>query len=59
MNTMKERRIAAGFTQEEVALKLNISQEVISQYETGARSIKLETAKEMAELYECKVDDFF
>lgn len=57
MEKMKEMRLAKGLTQEEVAEKLGISQEVVSQYETGKRSIKLDLAKRFAELYECNVDD--
>ena len=58
MEKLKEMRLAKGLTQEEVAEKLGISQEVVSQYETGKRSIKLDLAKRFAELYECNVDDF-
>lgn len=56
---LKQCRLDAGFTQEQVSDALNISQEVISQYETGARKISLDTAKKLADLYSVSVDDFF
>lgn len=56
---LKQCRIDAGFTQEQVSNALNISQETISQYETGARKISLYTAKRLADLYSVSIDDFF
>lgn len=56
---LKQCRLDAGSTQEQVSDALNISQEVISQYETGARKISLDTAKKLADLYSVSVDDFF
>lgn len=58
MSKLKECRILAGFTQEQVGKILGISQEVISQYENGGRKLTLELAGKFAKLYGVSVDTF-
>ena len=46
-----ELREERGWTQKEVASRLNISQRAYSHYESGSRSISLELLVDIAELY--------
>ena len=46
-----ELREEQGWTQKEVASRLNISQRAYSHYESGSRSISIELLVDIAELY--------
>lgn len=51
---IKERRIAMGYTQEELAHKLGLQKSAIAKYENGrVENIKRSTIAQMAELLEC------
>lgn len=51
---IKERRIAMGYTQEELAGKLGLQKSAIAKYENGrVENIKRSTIKEMAHILEC------
>lgn len=59
MNTMsdriKERRVAMGLTQEELAEKLGLQKSAIAKYENGrVENIKRSVIKNMAEILHCK-----
>lgn len=55
--TVRAARVNAGLTQEEVAKKVKKSKNTIVNYESGKRSPDIETAKALAALYGCSVDD--
>lgn len=49
-------RIEKGFTQEELAKKMNVSQKTISSWETGRTSPKFEESRRLCELYDCTLE---
>lgn len=52
---IKERRLAMGFTQEELANKLGLQKSAIAKYENGrVENIKRSVISKMAEILECK-----
>lgn len=51
---IKERRVAMGYTQEELAEKLGLQKSAIAKYENGrVENIKRTVIKEMAKILEC------
>lgn len=50
-DTLKVARVRAGFSQEEVAEKMNVSKQTVSNWETGKHSLTVNKAKELAALY--------
>lgn len=59
MPTMKELREGMNMTQEELGKKIQKSQEIVSQYETGARSPDIKTARKISQALNSKLDDIF
>lgn len=55
-NNLKVARIAAGLTQEQVALIINSAQYQIYKYEAGKQDITLGKALQLAELYNVSLD---
>lgn len=53
---LKEMRKLCGFTQKEVAEKLNISQPSYIRYENGTAEPTLENLVKLAELFDVSVD---
>lgn len=52
---IKERRIAMGYTQEELASKLNLQKSAIAKYENGrVENIKRSTIEKMAQVLDCR-----
>jgi len=45
-----------GYTQEELASKMNVSQKTISSWETGRTSPKFEESRRLCELYGCTLE---
>lgn len=58
-NYIKERRLEKGMSQEEVAKKLNISQQAYSRYEHGDREPGLQTIYDLAAILDFAPGDFF
>ena len=56
LDKLKDLRKDFGYTQEEVAQKLNISQRAYSHYENGSREIPLELLIEVCKMYEVSMD---
>jgi transcriptional regulator with XRE-family HTH domain len=54
---LSKRRKAAGLTQEYVAERLNIGSEAVSRIERGLVVPTVVRLVELAEIYECPVDD--
>lgn len=55
--TLKAARVNAGFTQDEVAVKLKKSKNTIVSYEKGRSSPDIQTGKALAALYGVSIDD--
>ncbi len=55
---IKELRKTKGITQSKLAALLNVSPSMISQYESGIRSPKIETLQKIADALEVSVDFF-
>lgn len=53
---IKEERLKAGLTQEEVAQYLGITRPAYTQYETDKTQPSIETAGKLADLYKISVD---
>ena len=49
---LREIRLVQGFSQLEIATKINCSKQAISQYETGRRTPSLETMQKLAKALE-------
>ena len=54
---LKEFRLSKGITQEELAEKLSVGQNTISQWETGERIPRVPTVLKLAEVLDCSVGD--
>ena len=55
---IREIRLSRGMSQGDLACRVGTTQAAISRYENGDRSIDLMLAAKIAEVLECKVDDF-
>lgn len=55
-NRLAELRKLKGFTQAEIALKLNTVQSTYSGYELGTRKITLELIKELSKIFDVSPD---
>lgn len=53
---LKQLRIAKGYSQQKVALDLNISREALSYYENGKRNPDIQTLKLMSEYFNVSID---
>lgn len=53
---LKDARIQAGYTQEEVEILTKISRAAISHYETGKREPSIETLAKLADFYAVSAD---
>lgn len=57
--TLAAARVNAGFTQEEAAIKLNISKETLSNYERGKSVPNWDMVKRMEDVYDFPTDFIF
>mgnify|MGYP003375525803 FL=1 len=55
---IKQKRKAAGKTQDNLAESLSVSVGYISQLERGITKISLDTLSKIAEIFECDLADF-
>ncbi len=53
---LKEARLQAGYTQQQIAEILQIPQNTISRYETGERQPDFETLCKLIDFYEVNAD---
>ena len=53
---LKQARLEAGYTQEQVAQLLNTAQYQIHKYESGKQEISLARAIDLADLYQVSLD---
>ena len=56
--TIAKKRKIAGYTQEEVAIRLGIGSEAFSRIERGLNSPGIPRLYELAEMFECGVETF-
>ena len=54
---IRELRKKRGMTLKELATKVGVTLQCISNYEQGIRGVDLETASKIAAALKCKVDD--
>jgi DNA-binding XRE family transcriptional regulator len=58
LNGLKKVRIENGFTQRQVSEILKMPLDTYKNYEQGKREPKIDTLKQLATLFKCKIDDF-
>ncbi len=59
MNSIKQKREAKGFTQNEFALKLSVDRSTVAKWETGEALPRADKLPQLAEILDCKIDDLF
>ncbi|MBU5677883.1 helix-turn-helix domain-containing protein [Alkaliphilus sp. MSJ-5] len=59
MNNIKALRIQSNLTQEDLALKLNISRSTVSMWETGESLPRSSKLQELAKILNCSIDELF
>lgn len=59
MKEIKEFRLKAGKTQEELAKALGVTQGAVAQWENGITNPKISSLKAIAEVLGCTLDDLF
>lgn len=59
MNVLKALREKAGYTQIDVATKLDVGQSTVSMWENGNNLPRAEKLPLLAKLYGCSIDDLF
>lgn len=55
--TLRERRLAAGMTQEMLAKKLDVDQAAVSHWECGKSRPVSKTMKKLARVFKCSVEE--
>jgi transcriptional regulator with XRE-family HTH domain len=58
LQRLRAARKEAGFTQEEVSIKLNVHQSYVSKCESGERRVDVVELDEFARLYQKSFEDF-
>lgn len=58
-NQIKTFRKSAGFTQDELAKRLNTTKQTISRYEKGDRKANQDMLFELCDIFDVSIDDFF
>ena len=58
-NQIKTFRKSAGFTQDELAKRLNTTKQTISRYEKGGRKANQDMLFELCDIFGVSIDDFF
>ena len=58
-NQIKTFRKSAGFTQDELAKRLNTTKQTISRYEKGDRKANQDMLFELCDIFSVSIDDFF
>ena len=58
-NQIKTFRKSAGFTQDELAKRLNTTKQTISRYEKGERKANQDMLFKLCDIFNVSIDDFF
>lgn len=56
---IKELRLKAGLTQEQLADRMNMNQSALSQWETGVSAPRADKLPELAKILGCTIDELF
>lgn len=56
---IKELRLKAGLTQEQLADRMNMYQSALSQWETGVSAPRADKLPELAKILGCTIDELF
>lgn len=56
-NGIKAARLKAGLTQAQLALAVGVTQQAVSQWESGGRLFSVETLIRLSKALGCSVDD--
>lgn len=60
INTIRDYREKTGMSQVQLAKKLGLSSvSIISMWETGARSPRIDKLPLLAKIFDCTIDDLF
>lgn len=54
---LKECRLKHGYSQEQLAAKLNVARPTYTRYETGSRGLPVEMLMKLADIYGCTTDE--
>ena len=57
MITIRKIRLERGMTQKELASRLNVTPNAVTQWEKGTRNPSLNNVKKMAEILHCTTDE--
>ncbi|WP_251639215.1 helix-turn-helix transcriptional regulator [Sporosarcina sp. NCCP-2716] len=58
-NSIRERRTGRGWTQDDLAEKLDVSRQTIISLEKGRYNPSLVLAFKIAKLFDCRIEDIF
>ncbi|BAQ08669.1 HTH-type transcriptional regulator [Bacillus sp. OxB-1] len=58
-NLIKEKRVERGWTQDELAEKVDVSRQTVISLEKGRYNPSLLLAFKIAKLFECSIEDIF
>ncbi|WP_096437438.1 helix-turn-helix transcriptional regulator [Alteribacter populi] len=58
-NNIKEFREMFGFSQRELAVRLNVSRQTIISIEKGGYNPSLELAFKISKIFNCKIEEIF
>lgn len=56
---LRDRRLAAGYTQEQLAKLAGVSKNRISEYERQTIDVHLSTAVKFCIIFDCSINDLF
>ncbi len=56
MTRIRELRLARGWTQDDLAARLNARRQTVSNYETGFRGIDADTICRLCDIFDCTAD---
>lgn len=56
MNRICEMRLKKGWTQDDLAAKLNTKRQAVSHYETGKRGLDVDTICRLCDIFGCTAD---
>lgn len=56
---LRDRRLAAGYTQDQLAKLAGVSKSRISEYESEAKDVHITTAMKFCVIFDCSIMDLF
>lgn len=58
-NRLRELRAARGWTQQELAARLDVSRQTVNAIETGKYDPSLPVAFRIAQVFDCRIEEIF